>query len=319
MSDNTTNVISEEELKEKLTLMYNSLKEGVKYRDLSDKYDITERQLAALKHMSQSEFNNFLDKISNIKESIKAREINKKIALKYDCDSSLVAYIGRHQYNEYTGRVGTKNKKIEFYKKTEQIWKRYREGINLKDLSCIYNIDVEELEQLLNNFEKLLNRERPQVTRDKETKKRALREKYGFDDDTIEYILNQKYKPNIISVEEAKQRLVSLYNDINLEEVPIEQLKEGYGATPAIMSELRRISKQNFDKFLESISYIKQSIQEGKTAYKISNELGCGGRLVSFVAKQVCGDYSKNKDLKSTGEQSNRKPTNFGEIVLDDI
>lgn len=214
------------------------------------------------------------------------------------------------------GRIAEKEKFREYYKKTEKIWKKYKSGVSLEDISCLFGIpDINEVEQLLIHFEDLLKHERRKVIKNVEKRKNELCEKYNFDSETIEYILSGNNRVNVITEEQMREKLNSLYIDIKEEGKPIEYLKDEYNVTPAVIYELEDMDKEKFREFLEKIPYIKQGAQKGKKIRKIAFGADCDGRLVSYVAKHICENY---EDIKNNGKTSKLEgKRNIGGVELE--
>lgn len=300
----TKKVLTEQELKDKLTLAYTDIQKGVMYKEIEDKYGIKREVSADLKHMSEKEFEYLVENLAYIKERIQNGEKLSKVSLEFECTNLTISYIKKQLCNDFDIKKDNQpNESTQPYKKAEEMWRKYNSGVSLEDLSCLYNIaNVEETKRLLASFQKLLNNEKSNNLYIPEIRRKALREKYKFDDDTIEYILKGKDKKDIISEEEMQQKLNSLYEDINVKKLPFENLRKSYGVVPSVISELRCMPKEKFEEFLGEVAYIKGSVLEGKTAKIISTELACSGRLISFVATNTCEGYtnSKKQEIKDT-------------------
>lgn len=320
MEDKSTKkVLTEQELKDKLTLAYNDIQNGVIYKEIEDKYGIKREVSADLKHMSEEDFEYLVENLAYIKERIQNGEKLSKVSLEFECTNLTISYIKKQLCNDFDIKKDNQpNRCIEFYKKAEEMWKKYNSGVSLEDLSCLYNIaDVEETKRLLTRFQKLLNSERSNNLYIPEIRRAALQEKYDFDNDTIEYIIKGKDKQDIISEEEMQQKLNSLYEDINVKKLPFENLRKAYGVVPSVISELRCMPKEKFDEFLEKIPYIEHRINENAKAktitQKIAMEIDYPTRLVSYVAKNICKEYTNSKkqvtkDFPKPGEVTLEEP-----------
>lgn len=204
-----------------------------------------------------------------------------------------------------------KEKFNEYSKKVEEIWKKYKSGVSLEDISCLYKIpNVEEIRQLIIHFEDLLNRERRVRSKDIEKRRAALCEKYNFSRSTIEYILSGNKKIDIISEEQMREKLNSLYRDIKEEGKPLEYLKDEYGATDTVVYELEDMNKEEFEDFLEKISSIKYYMQKGGRITRIAANLNCGARLVSYVAKHICEATKNDKSTSKSNSDTSMIQTN---------
>lgn len=202
------------------------------------------------------------------------------------------------------GRIAEKEKFREYYKKIEKMWKKYKSGVSLEDISCLFGIpDINEVEQLLIHFKKLLNHEMRIVPKNFDARRKALREKYNFDSETIEYIMNGDNKIGIITEEQMREKLNSLYVDIK-EGKSAENLKYEYNVTPAVIYELEDMDKERFEDFLEKIPNIKQATKKGNKIRIIAKELDCDTRLVSYVAKHICENYEDIKNNKKTSKSN---------------
>lgn len=304
MGELTTNVIGEEELKKKLVSIYGELQNGVTKKAIMKKYEISNGVLDDLSEMTQLEFNEFIEKIPNIKEEIQSGKKNSKIALDFPCTSKTIYFVGKQLLNNYD-RILKENTIEEEtrkeYKRAEEMWKKFMSGVSIEDLSYIYNDGaVEETRYILNNFQNLLDNERPAFDSNIERRRIAINNRYGFDKDTIDYILYGNKANEIISVEECIEKLTSLYKDITEKPKTFEYLKRNYQVTPALVSELRRMPEEKFNKFLDEIPYIKGRIkgneQEKRITSKIGFEIGYAGKLVSYVAKNISEDYANRRN-----------------------
>lgn len=320
MNKPTTNVISEEELKEKLVSIYNDLKTDMTKKQVKDKYGIGNEVVSDFIYMTEQEFEYFLDKIPDIKGDIQEGKKISKIASEFGCGSFIVGFVKKQICKDFDikkDKIQKDNR--EYYKRTEEMWKKYRSGVSLEDLSFLYNQGlVDDTRNILSSFQNLLSRERDIATqRDIEQRRKTISNKYGFDSDTIDYILYGNKQTEVITVEECREKLTKLYEDITVHAKPIDYLKKNYQVTPYVVSELRRMPKQKFDSFLEEIPHIKHKINEGledkSMTSKIGTQIDVGGRLVSYVAKNICKEYANRKNR--TIADDSKKPA---EVTLEE-
>lgn len=313
MAEPATNIIEQEKFKKKLLSIYNDLKAGMLYKEAKDIYGVNKEVATDLRHLSEKDLNYIIEKIPEIIESIKDGEKASKISVDYACTTPTIRFIGKQIGEEFNKKIKKQyDKNIENYKRTEEMWKKYTSGVSLEDLSVLYNGgSIDETRFILNNFQKLLNSEITNDTVDIEKRKKTLSTKYGFDSDTIDYIINRKKQPEIISIEECKEKLTKLYEDITIEARPLEDLKTDYQVTPYIVSELRRMPKEKFDKFLEEIPYIeyrvKQGLQDKNITSKIGIEIGIAGKLVTYVAKNISEEFANRKIKGNTSKKLQEK------------
>lgn len=330
MNKPTTNVISEEELKEKLVSIYNDLKAGMTHKEAKDVYGVNQEVVTDLKHLSEKDLNYIIEKIPEIIESIKDGEKASKISLDYACTTPTIRFIGRQIGEELNKKIKKQyDKNIEYYKRTEEMWKKYKSGVSLEDLSFLYNQgSIDNTRNILNSFQNLLNHEKAIETRDIEKRKEVISRKYGFDSDTIDYILYGNKHTEVITIEECKEKLGNLYKDITVEAKSFCYLQDNYQVTPYIVSEIRRIPKEKFDKFLQGIPYIEHRIKEGlqdknitskigmEICMKIGMEIGIAARLVTYVAKNISEEYANMKSKTKT--DTFKKTQNEEGVSLDE-
>lgn len=307
MAEPTTNIISEEELKEKLVSIYNDLKAGMTYKEAKNKYGIGKEVVSDFRYMTEKEFEYFLDKISDIKGDIQEGKKISKIASEFGCGRFIVGFVKKQICEESDIKKDKIQKDSrENYKRTEKMWKEYRSGVSLEDISFLYNHgQIEDTKNILNSFQRLLSNERGIALQgDKKQRKSLISSKYGFDDDTIDYILYGNKQAEIITVEECKEKLTKLYEDITIKSQPSYYLQDNYQVTPYIVSELRRMPKEKFDKFLEEIPHIerrvKQGLQDQNITSKIGMEIGIAGKLVTYVANNISKEYANRKSKIKT-------------------
>lgn len=313
MGEPTTNVIEQEKFKKKLLSVYNDLKAGMLYKEAKDVYGVNKEVATDLRHLSEKDLNYIIEKIPEIIESIKDGEKASKISVDYACTTPTIRFIGKQIGEKFNKKIEKQyDKNIENYKRTEEMWRKYTSGVSLEDLSVLYNGgSIDETRFILNNFQKLLNSEITNDTVDIEQRKKTLSTKYGFDSDTIDYIINRKKQPEIISIEECREKLTKLYEDITIKARPFEELKTDYQITPYIVSELRHMPKEKFDKFLEEIPYIeyrvKQGLQDRAITSKIGMEIGIAGKLVTYVAKNISEEFANRKIKGNTSKKLQEK------------
>lgn len=196
--DNTT-IMSEEELKDVLSSIYDNAKSGkMKFDQIQELYGIHEFAISDLKSMSQKEFCDFLNSISNIKKDIQEGKRTRKISAEIGCGTSIISFIAKHTCEGYTQNRKYIHPEYEVLcKKIEKCWKEHRSGETIEVLSVKYNMDYIELEKLLNSFDNLVEKKRKHykdVMNPNEVKEESkkLKEKWYLDYDTIGYIVEGK-------------------------------------------------------------------------------------------------------------------------------
>lgn len=197
MNKSTANAMTEEELQEELISIYNYVKAGkVTYSDIKDNHDISKYALLDLKDMSQSEFERFFNSISYIKGELKEGKSIRKIAARMGCGSSILSFVVK----KIEGNGETINTETEYAilrKKIELCWKEYKLGEPIEKLAAKHNMNTDNLKQLIDSFDNSLRSKRGNYRNikkeeEKKAKAKMLKEKLGFDDDTIAYLLYGK-------------------------------------------------------------------------------------------------------------------------------
>lgn len=211
MNKPNANTISEEEVKEKVCSIYKEVKERkITYSELSEKYEINKYALGDLSQMDRKEFENFMDEISYIKESIQEGKTCRKISSKIGCGSAIVGYISNQMNCQSKGenlikiadvgyissQMNCQSKGENLIKIAEVLWKENQKGKSIKNLANEYNMNIEYVEDLITSFNNLVNHKKeyygrlnPNVALDKA---KSLKKTKGLDDDTIAYIVEGK-------------------------------------------------------------------------------------------------------------------------------
>lgn len=87
----------------------------------------------------------------------------------------------------------------------------------------------------------------------------------------------------ITSEEETQNVLRLIYDDAST----YENINRKYGISRLAISELKNMSKIEFEKFINSIKYVEGELKEGKSVRKIAARMGCGSAILSFVVKEA--------------------------------
>ncbi len=192
----TNKLLSDEEIKEKLIQIYNDINSGeMSYNEIKKKYDISKFAISDLKDMKKNEFDRFLNEILDIKRGVQKGKKVSKISAELGYGSCIVGYIVKSTCNGYEG-TSKDTEAIAFRKQTERIWKQYKKGETIENLSYQYGINEEELEFMINYFDINLKNKITYYRKIKsighDSEKIRLKERFNFDDDTIEYVLEGK-------------------------------------------------------------------------------------------------------------------------------
>lgn len=199
MDNSTNNIISEEELKDKLVLIYDNAKLGkMTFSQIQEKYGISQYAISDLKSMSEKEFDEFLELIPDIIRNLQERKRSPKIAAEIGCGTSIISFIGIHTCDEYTRTRNYKEPEHAILrKKIEMCWKEHKLGETIEALSVKYNMDYIELEKLLTGFNSSVEKKRKiyknmMGSKVVQEKSKKLKETWELDDDTIAYIVEGK-------------------------------------------------------------------------------------------------------------------------------
>lgn len=199
MGYSENNAMSADELKEKLISIKNDMKLGkLKHTELKEKYGISLFALGDLSDMTSKDFDDFLEQIPYIKQKIQNGNIPSKIAAELACGTQIVSFVVKQTCQDYSKNRAFKEIQYkEFLKKIEGIWKEQQQGVKIETLAAKYNMHIEELEQVLNNFDSSIKKKQKYFRRIhdveiKNAKAELLKEKWGLDDDTIAYIVYRK-------------------------------------------------------------------------------------------------------------------------------
>lgn len=202
--DNVENsVISEEEMQNELRLIY---EDTSAYKNIKEKYGISKLAIAELKNMSIIEFEKFINSIGYVKEEFNEGKSVRKISAKMGCGSSILSFMIKKTIG-YVGKVNNKEGEYALLrKKIERLWKESKQGEDVRRLALKNNMDGDDLKELIDSFDRSLASKRivyaQKNLEEKNTKAKELKEKYGFDDDTIAYVLYGK-EIEIVKVEEG--------------------------------------------------------------------------------------------------------------------
>lgn len=179
-----------DELVEKINMIYADLQKGKTHKYISKKYGVYTLAIPDIKCINDLE--NLKSNIQELKRMMNEGETIRKISAKFGYGIRFITYIER-ELECKVNLDAKREKKEEYVKRIEDIWRSYKSGEEIYEISSKHCCSVEEVEIIIRNIDKRIKNQRKKYEQmesfDVEAEKQKLKKIVPFSDDIVDYVL----------------------------------------------------------------------------------------------------------------------------------